>query len=187
MVTIAELWQPILLATVLSFFAGFVLYMLSRLHSRDWGMLPDEAGTLAKLREAKLQPGSYLFPCPSGPKDMANPAFIAKMEQGPVGIAFVRPSGRMGMGSSLVKMAFFHLVVSIFVAYVAGHALAPGVEYLRVFQVAGATAVLGYCGGSWVPFAIWYRPPTRIVLTQFVDGVLWGLLTAGSFGWLWPR
>jgi hypothetical protein len=186
MVTIQELWQPILLASVLAFFAGFVLYMLLPLHARDWSALPDEAGTMARLREARLMPGGYVFPCPASPKEMATPEFVARLAQGPVGIAFVRPTGRSPMGPSLGLMVIYHLVISVMVAYVAGRALAPGVEYLRVFQIAGATALLGYAG-SGIPFAIWYRPPARYVINQLIDGVVWALLTAGSFGWLWPR
>lgn len=187
MVTIQELWQPILLSAVLAFFAGFVLYMLLPLHARDWSMLPDEVGVMARLREAKVAPGGYLFPCPTKPKEMASPEFQAKMAQGPVGIAFIRPSGVMKMGPALGKMMVYHLVVSVMVGYIAGRALAPGVEYLRVFQIVGATAVLGYAGGGGIPFAIWYRPPARYVVNQLIDGVVWGLLTAGAFGWLWPR
>lgn len=185
MVTITELWQPILLAAVLSFFSGFVLYMLLPVHAKDWSMLPDEAGLMARLGEAKVGPGNYLFPCPASPKEMMSPEFIAKVEQGPVGIAIVRPSGRVTMAPQLAKMALYHLLVSVMVGYVAGRTLAPGIEYLRVFQIAGATATLGYTAGVF-PFAIWYRPSARYVINQILDGIVWGLLTAGAFGWLWP-
>ena len=85
MVTIPELWLPILLATGLSFLLGFVLYMLLPLHQGEWGMLPDEGGILARLRDAKVAPGLYLFPCPKDMKEMGAPEFIARQELGPVG------------------------------------------------------------------------------------------------------
>lgn len=78
------------------------------------------------------------------------------------------------------------IVVSVFVAYLAGRTLGPGADYLRVFRVAGTTATLAYSAGFF-PFAIWFRPPARFVMTHLLDGVIWGLLTAGAFGWLWPR
>lgn len=186
MVTIPELWQPILVATVLTFLAGFVLHMLLPLHQRDWSKLPDEAATVEQLRRSAIPPGSYLFPCPDSPRDLNTPAFLAKMEQGPVGLLILRPGGRPQLGPSLAKMILYHLVLSIGVGYVAGRTLMPGVEYLRVFQVVGATAVLGY-SCAVVPFGIWYRPGRRLTVTQIVDGIVWGLLTAGAFGWLWPR
>ena len=49
--------------------------------------------------------------------------------------------------------------------YIAGVAFGSGTEYLRVFQVAGCVAFTGYA----------------------LDGLLYGLLTGGTFGWLWPR
>jgi hypothetical protein len=186
MVTIAELWQPILLSAVLSFFSGFVLYMLVPLHAKDWRALPDEAGLMSRMREAKVEPGNYLFPCPATPKEMATPEFNAKLEQGPVGIAIVRAGGRVSLGPQLAKMMVYHLVVSVMVAYLAGRALGPGTEYLRVFQVAGTVAVLSYTAGIF-PFAIWYQPSSRYVINQVLDGIVWGLLTAGAFGWLWPQ
>jgi len=186
MVTIAELWQPILLATVLAFFSGFVLYMLVPIHAKDWGALPDEAGIMERLRQAPVKPGMYLFPSPSSPKEMSTPAFQARMEQGPVGIMIVRPSARFNMGVGLTKMLVYHLVVSLLVAYLSGRALPPGIEYLRVFQISGVTAVLAYTAANF-PFGIWYGTSLKYKINQTIDGVVWGLLTAGSFAWLWPR
>ena len=39
------------------------------------------------------------------------------------------------------------IVVSVFVAYLAGRTLGPGAGYLRVFRVAGTTATLAYSAG----------------------------------------
>ena len=186
MVTITELWQPILLAAALAFIAGGLLHMVLPLHAKDFTKLPDEPGTLAQLKASGAAPGAYMLPCPSGPKDMNNPEFVAKLANGPVGIMFLRRPGPVAMGGSLALQGLFHLIVTIFVAYLAGRTLGPGVDYLRVFQVAGTTATLAYAAGGF-PFAIWYRPPVRFVMANLLDGVIWGLLTAGAFGWLWPR
>ena len=38
-----------------------------------------------------------------------------------------------------------------------------------------------------LPNSIWWGKPWRNTCLEALDGVLYGLLTAGSFGWLWPR
>lgn len=182
---LGDLWVPIVLATVLTFFAGALLHMVIPIHRHDFGALPDEDGVLAALRKVGLQPGNYLFPCPASPKAMNDPAFVAKMEAGPAGIMTVRPAGRIVMGPPLAKQALFHLVVSFVVAYVASRTLGAGEAYLKVFQVVGTVALLGYIAALF-PAAIWYREPRAYVTSHVVDGVVWGLLTAGSFAGFWP-
>jgi hypothetical protein len=54
-----------------------------------------------------------------------------------------------------------------------------------VFRFAGTVAFAGYSLALW-PQTIWYR---RAWTTSLVDGdgLIYALLTAGAFGWLWPR
>ena len=35
--------------------------------------------------------------------------------------------------------------------------------------------------------AIWYRRAWNTTVKSTIDGALYALLTAGVFGWLWPR
>jgi hypothetical protein len=90
------------------------------------------------------------------------------------------------MGMNLIQWFVFTLVVSFFIAYVAGHALERGTEYLRVFQLVGAVGFLAYAAGQ-LPAAIWMGKPWSIAWKEVLDGLIYGLLTAGTFGWLWPR
>jgi hypothetical protein len=55
-----------------------------------------------------------------------------------------------------------------------------------VFRFAGATAFLAYSAALW-QLSIWYRRKWSITFKATVDGLLYALLTAGTFGWLWPR
>jgi hypothetical protein len=184
-VPLADLWLPILLASVLAFLAGFVLYLLLPLHRKDTGMLPDEAGVLARLRDAGVRPGMYLFPCPRDMREAAAPEFVARQELGPAGLLIVRPTGPVRMGPALAWMLAYHVVVSLLVAWLAGQVLGPGTAYLRVFQVTGTAAVMAYVLAVF-PFAIWNGVSGRYLLTQVVDGLVWGLVTAGSFAGFWP-
>ena len=117
---------------------------------------------------------------------MGSPEAKRKFEEGPVGVLNLKPTGSYGMGRSLVQWFVFALVVSFFVAYVASHALPAGSEYLRVFQIVGTVAFLAY-GAGQLPAAIWMGKPWAVAWKEVFDGLVYGLVTAGVFGWLWPR
>ncbi len=183
-IPIMDFWLPIVLATVLCFFAGSVLHMMLPLHKHDWRPMPDEDGVIAAMRKAGLTAGNYMFPA-IDPQQMKDPAVQQKLIDGPSGVMTVRPNGPIEMGPYLAKQFVYHLVTSFLVAYVASAALTPGVSYGKAFQVTGATACLAYIMGIF-PEAIWYRQPGAYVRGKVIDGLAWGLLTAGSFAGFWP-
>lgn len=185
-VALSELWMPIILASVLVFIASSIVWMVLPHHKKDWARLPDEDGLMEAMRVAGLQPGQYAFPnCDGDMKKMAEPEFVAKMEAGPVGILFVGPSGKPNMGKSLLQWFVYTLVVSVFVAYVTGMALGPGAEYLKIFQISGTAAILGYCAAI-VPNGIWKNMSWSTIFKELIDGAVYGLLTAGAIAGFWP-
>ncbi len=78
------------------------------------------------------------------------------------------------------------MLVSFFSAYITGRALAAGVDYLQVFRFVGTTAFMGY-SFALTQQSIWYRRNWGTTLLSMFDGLIYGLLTAGTFGWLWRR
>jgi hypothetical protein len=78
------------------------------------------------------------------------------------------------------------VLVSIFAAYVAGRALVPGSEYLPVFRFVGTTAFVGYAL-ALIQSSIWYKRAWSVTMKLAFDGLVYGLVTAGTFGWLWPK
>jgi hypothetical protein len=186
MVSIPELWLPILVATVLVFVASNVAWMVLPHHKSDASRLPDEAGALDALGKQGLKPGLYRFPWANSMAEMKDPAFVEKLNKGPVGLLTVLPSGPFNMGRSLGLWTAYLVVMGIFVAYVTGRVLGTGASYLEVFRVAGAVAFLGYSGAQ-LPSAIWWGKPMRVAVKEIVDGLAYALVTAGAFGWLWPR
>ena len=189
MVPLTDLWLPIALAAVIVFVASSILHMALPWHRGDYRRLPAEDETMAALRKFSIPPGDYLVPCAGSPKEMTAPAFMEKMKKGPVMFATVMPSvpsGRPTMGAQLAWWFVYCLVVGVFAAYIAGRALGPGAHYLAVFRFAGATAFIGYSLALWQN-TIWYKRNWVTTLKSNVDGLLYGLLTAGTFGWLWPR
>jgi len=69
---------------------------------------------------------------------------------------------------------------------VAGRALGPGAPYLQVFRFAGCTAFTAY-SLALAQHSIWYKRNWGTTFKSMLDGLIYGLLTAGTFGWLWPR
>jgi hypothetical protein len=126
------------------------------------------------------------MPCGSGPASMKDPAFIDRMSKGPVAMMTVRRSGPPSMGSSLVQWFVYCLVVGVFAAYIGGRALGVGADYLAVFRFAGCTAFIGYALALWQN-TIWFSRSWTTTLKSTADGLIYGLLTGGVFGWLWPR
>jgi hypothetical protein len=185
MVPIMSLWLPILLAAVLVFVASSIIHMLLTYHESDFGRLPDEDGVMDALRPFNISPGEYYFPFGAGRADRESEEWKDKVEKGPVAFINVFPSGQPEMGKSLVQWFAYAIVVGIFAAYVAGRALPPGAEYLEVFRFTGVTAFIGY-SLALVQASIWYKRSWSTTLKSVFDGLIYGLLTAGAFGWLWP-
>ena len=52
--------------------------------------------------------------------------------------------------------------------------------------MAGATAFLGY-SLALIQESIWKGQTWGVTFKHVFDGLIYGLLTAGTFGWLWPR
>ena len=186
MTLLPALWLPILLSAVIVFVVSSVIHMFTPWHKGDYPKIPNEDRVMDALRPLNIPPGDYMFPRPSGMAEMRSPEFVAKRSKGPAMVVTVLPNGPVTMGRELVLWFLFSVVVGVFAAYVAGRALPAGTPYLRVFQFVGATAFMGYSLALW-PLSIWYRRAWGTTIRSTVDGLLYALLTAGTFGWLWPR
>jgi hypothetical protein len=186
MVPVISLWLPILLAAVIVFVVSSIIHMLLPYHRTDFGKVPAEDEVMDALHKFDIPPGDYVMPCPGSPKEMGTPEFIEKTNKGPVAFITVMPSGRQSMGGSLVMWFVYSIIVGIFAAYIAGRALGPGAHYLAVFRFAGCTAFAGY-SLALLQNSIWYKRSWSATLKSVFDGLVYALLTAGTFGWLWPN
>jgi hypothetical protein len=185
MVPLAALWMPIVLSAVIVFIASSVMHMLLKYHQSDYHQLPDEDKIMSALRPSNLKPGLYVFPFCTH-KDMKSPALMEKYKQGPVGFLNIRPNGPPSMPTFLGQWFAFCLIVGFFVAYLAAHTLASGTHYLEVFRVVGTAAFLAY-GLANLSSGIWKGQTWSATIKEVIDGLVYGMLTAGTFGWLWPR
>jgi len=183
---LSVLWLPILLSAVLVFVASSIIHMVLKYHHGDYGALPGEDAVMAAMREQGVGPGLYAFPRANSMKEMGEPEMIARYEQGPVGFVTVVPNGPPAMGKSLFLWFLYALLISVFAGYLGFAALGRGAEYLTIFRFTGTVAVLGHAVGYLVD-GIWKGVTWSNVFKNVFDGVIYGLLTAGTFAWLWPE
>jgi hypothetical protein len=186
MVPLTSLWVPILLSAVIVFVASSIMHMVLPFHRNDYKSVPAEDDVMAALRKFGIPAGDYVIPRAGSRAAMKDPAFLEKMNKGPVVMMTVMPGGPISMGPTFGMYFAYCVVVSIFAAYVAGRALGPGADYLQVFRFAGTVAFVGYSLALWQS-SIWYKRSWGTTMRLTIDGLVYGLLTAGTFGWLWPK
>ncbi len=186
MVTITSLWLPILLSAVFVFVASSLIHMVFTYHYNDFKKTPDEEKVRGAIGGLSLPPGEYVVPYAGSAKAMNTPEYQEKMNKGPNLIMTVWESGRQGMMKNLILWFIYVIIVGIFSAYIAGRALGPGAHYLSVFRFAGFTAFACYTVANWQD-TIWYKKSLGRTFKGTFDGLIYALLTAGTFGWLWPE
>jgi hypothetical protein len=162
------------------------MHMALAYHKSDYRKLPDEDRVTDALRSAGATPGRvYSFPYYSF-KEMKSAPVVEKLKRGPVGLLTVLPGGPPAIGKSLLQWFIYCVVIGIFVAYLASRTLAPGTAYLEVFRLVGTVAFLGF-GTAHAQESIWAGRSWVVTFKHIFDSLIFALLTAGVFGWLWPR
>jgi hypothetical protein len=91
--------------------------------------------------------------------------------------------GTAGIGVERAHAAK-QLLVNIFVAYVASHTINPGADYLTVHRLVGCVAFMGY-GLALFQDSIWGGKSWGATWKMLFDALIYGLVTGGTFGWLW--
>lgn len=182
---IGELWMPILVAAVFVFLASSVFHMMLPIHKSDYSRVDNEEQVLDGLRAAGVKPGNYMFPHCGDFKEAQTPEGKAKFDKGPVGVMNIWPNGMPSMGKALGQWFVFCVVASTFVAYVADLTILPTADYLDVMRLTGTVAFMTYGLGA-VMDSIWKGVKWSTSFKFVFDGLVYGLVTGGTFGWLWP-
>lgn len=169
MVSLSELWLPILLSAIAVFAASSIIHMVLGYHKSDFAPVPKEDAVMAALKPFAIPPGDYMLPQKSAALTMT-----------------VLPADHNFMGKTLAQWFVYCLVISLFAAYVASRAVPRGAPYLDVSRFASTTAFAAYGLALWQN-SIWYRRKWSTTLKSNIDSLLYGFLTGGMIGWLWPR
>ena len=180
-----ELWMPILVGGLAVFVVSSIAWTVLPHHKREWGRLPDEEAVAEALRaNGGVSPGLYTIPyCPDH-RAMRTPEFVERMNRGPVAFLTVTRPGVPAMGPMMAKSLVMNLVVAVFVAYVAWHAVPAGAEYLHVFRIVGTVTFMACALGSMAD-SIWFGRPWASWARQALDALLYAGAMGGVFGWLW--
>lgn len=184
-----QLWAPILVSSVLVFVASSILWMATPLHRKDYGDPPDQDGLREALTRGGFRAGMYFIPWrKTGTSGDQDPRFKEHLAQGPWATLMV--AGRPPSYARTLGLWFMNcLVISAAVAYAGASAMRLGVgapEYMEVFRVIATVAGLAH-GGMAAHDTMWRGLGWRFAGVKIVDAVIYGLLTGGAFGWLWPR
>jgi hypothetical protein len=171
---------------VLVFVTSSIIHMALRYHNRDYTKLPNEDAVRAAIRSGNPPAAQYIIPYAAGMAELKMPETLQKFTEGPVAVLNIRPSGPPTMGPSLAQWFIFSVVISTGAAAVASLTVPAGTDYPHVFRVVALVAWLAYAGGQ-IPAAIWMGKPWSVTIKDVFDSLVYGLVTAGTFGWLWPR
>jgi hypothetical protein len=186
MVPIMLLWLPILLSAVFVFIVSSIIHMAFTYHFKDFKQVPDEKKLMDALRGLSIPPGEYLVPCARSHAERKTAEFQEKMKKGPAVLMTVWDNPMSSMAPYLIQWFVYSVIVGIFAAYVSGRALGLGAPYLSVFRFAGVTAFACYSIAQWQD-TIWYKRSWGRAFRNTIDGLVYALVTAGTFGWLWPE
>jgi hypothetical protein len=186
MVSLEQLWLPIVLSAVLMFVVSTLVHMVFKWHNSDYRALPNEDAVRSVIRSGNPAPGQYLMPYCKDPKEMKSPEMLQKFQEGPLGFVTLRKPGMPSMGAPLAQWFALNLLVAIAAGYLASRTLPFGAGFLTVCRLVGIVVFLAYAGGS-VSQAIWMGKPWVSAAKELLDSFLYGLVSALAFAWLWPR
>ena len=183
---LVALWMPIVLSAVIVFVMSSIIHMATPWHKNDYLAMPNEEGARSALGGMNIPPGDYMVPHAGSMEEMKSEGFKEKYRKGPVFMATFMPHGEMSMGKSLGLWFAYSVVIGAICAYLAHKVLPWSAGYRGVFRVVGVVAFCSY-GMGLAQFSIWYHRNWMTTIRSMVDAAIYGALTAGTFGWLWPR
>jgi hypothetical protein len=185
-ISLAQLWLPVVLAAVLIFVASSLIHMVFKWHNREYRPLSNEEAVRAAIRAGAPAPGQYALPHVVDMKDMKLPQVQQKFSEGPVAFLTVRPSGAIKMGKPLVLWFVYTLVVTLIAAYVAAKSLPAQASAAQILRVTSLIPFLAYVGGS-IQHGIWMGKPWSSVAKEVLDGAIYAAITSLTLLSLWPR
>lgn len=184
-ISILQLWLPILVGTILAWIVSALVHMMFKYHDSDYQRLSNEDEVMNAVRNGSPKLGLHTFPYCVDMNEMKNEAVQERFKAGPVGMLIMLPNGMPNMGKAVLQQIVYFLVGCILIAYCATLALEPGATYMIVFRFVATVGFLAF-GFAVIPFSIWFGHLWSMTAKYVLDALLYGLVVAGAFAWLWP-
>jgi hypothetical protein len=200
---LTHLWLPILVSGVIVWIASFIFWMMIGHHKKDRDAVPGgrEQEFMDVITRMNFPPGTYGFPDFCQYDNLPRKERMEKMkalyDKRPMGL--LRVWGDMNMGVNMLLTFLFYLLTSAVVGYLGWAALPHSVTafaltgagsghpaFCKVFQVLGTAGILAYCFATF-PNDLWFQQKRRAMVMNWIDGIVFGLITGAVFGWLWPK
>lgn len=178
---IIELWLPIVVSAAVCWIMSAVIWALLKYHNRDYRKAANEDAVREALKGN--EPGFYLLPYCVDPAELKDEGVKKKYEEGPLAYITMLPNGLPAMGGRLAGQMVYFLIVGVVCAYFVSRTLTPEADYLAVFRIAGTVAFIAN-SFAYIPDSIWFGRPWSMTIKNFIDALIYGLLTGGVFGWL---
>ncbi|MBS0591584.1 MAG: hypothetical protein JSR65_13230 [Proteobacteria bacterium] len=183
--SLMSLWLPIFLSAVFVFVASSVINMALKFwHAPDYRGFSNEDEVAAAIRRGNPAPGVYAMPFCSH-ANFKDPAIQEKFRLGPIAKINLSANGMPNLGKFLGAWFVLCLLVSVACAGLTVHALPPHAGTHAIFHTVGLAALLGYSFGE-VTNSIWRMQPWIVSIKYAIDGLVYTLITAATFVWLWP-
>jgi hypothetical protein len=184
MISLGQLWLPILVTAIAVFAASSLVHMVFA------GTFPTTAGSRTRTTcarwcaRARPVPGSTSSRIAPIPRRWAA-EMVARFKEGPIGVLVLRPVGMPSMGKPLGLWFGLNLLVAILAGYLACRTLAAGSSFPQIFRVVGLFTFAAYAIGP-LQQAVWMGKPWASACKEAGDALIYGVVTGLVFGWLWP-
>jgi hypothetical protein len=186
MVSLTQLWLPILAAAIGGFVASSLIHMVLKWHNSDYKRLPNEEEVRAALKPVATAPAMYFIPHMMDHKEIAKPENSRKFEEGPIGMITILAPGKPKMGPNMVKWLLLNIFVAAVAAYLASKTVPAGASFLAVCRPVSIVAFMSFAVGS-LSDAIWFGKSGSTVAKDVMDSVIYAVVMACIFAWLWPH
>jgi len=181
-----SIWLPTLVSAVIVFVLSSIFHTMLPWHKNDYPRVPNEDAVMDALSPLNIPPGEYMVPRPEAMSELKSPAFLERMNRGPVFILRMLPNGMRSMGAPLAQWFVYLLIVCALAGHTAQRVLPPDTSAHHIFHTVALTSFMGFAAALW-QMTIWYQRSAWISMKATIDGLIYAAVTGLVFVWLWPR
>jgi hypothetical protein len=184
-ISLMQLWLPIVLGGIFCWIASAMIHIFIKYHNADYKKLSNEEQVSDAIRQGDPKPGLYHMPFCTDMKEMNNQSMQDKFKQGPIALISVFENGMPPMGKLLAQQLAFFLGGCILIAYVATLAITASADLMVVFRFTMVISFITF-GYGLIPNSIWLGQPWSNCLRYLLDALIYAVIIAATFAWLWP-